>query len=343
VNTEATLNNWTTIFLVIAAQGILLCLLFVFHKSWKLKKNKILASLILSFSLMLLYYVAFWTKFLPQLPFQIHLLGELTYLIAPLAFLYINEVNNIKSKGPNYLHFVPFGMVSMLLLTQVYRVGSVLQILYFIVYTYLIWNVLDTKSPSYKWAKQVAISYSVVAGGFFLYYLLVWNGWLTPEFDYWISVTMSFFIYFIGYKAILKSELLEDNKPISKYEKSLLSEDAATSISEKIIEHIESLELYKKGEYKLKDLADELSIPTHTISQVLNNKMNKSFSELMNSYRIHEAKKLLQEKENLSIISIAYSVGFNNKVSFNNSFKKHTGYTPSEYRNNGQEINVSLN
>ncbi|KAB2846133.1 MAG: helix-turn-helix transcriptional regulator, partial [Melioribacteraceae bacterium] len=49
---------------------------------------------------------------------------------------------------------------------------------------------------------------------------------------------------------------------------------------------------------------------------------------------VEEAKRMLQDKEfdNLTILSIAYESGFKNKSSFNNAFKKFTGFTPSEFK-----------
>jgi AraC-like DNA-binding protein len=53
----------------------------------------------------------------------------------------------------------------------------------------------------------------------------------------------------------------------------------------------------------------------------------------MNKYRIDEAVQLItKEKDNnLTIIDIAYKVGFNNKVTFNKSFKKELSVTPTQY------------
>ena len=58
------------------------------------------------------------------------------------------------------------------------------------------------------------------------------------------------------------------------------------------------------------------------------------FHELINKYRIEEAKKILHndEQKNLNIIDIAYEVGYNNKVTFNKAFKKDTQLTPSQYQ-----------
>jgi AraC-like DNA-binding protein len=53
---------------------------------------------------------------------------------------------------------------------------------------------------------------------------------------------------------------------------------------------------------------------------------------LINSYRVNEAKALLINEPQDTILDIAYAAGFNSKASFNRIFKKVTGMTPSEYR-----------
>ena len=53
------------------------------------------------------------------------------------------------------------------------------------------------------------------------------------------------------------------------------------------------------------------------------------------TYRVEEAKKKLLDPafKHLSVLGIAEEVGFSSKSSFNSVFKKHTGTTPSEFRN----------
>nr|WP_247666498.1 helix-turn-helix domain-containing protein [Aquimarina sp. MMG015] len=71
----------------------------------------------------------------------------------------------------------------------------------------------------------------------------------------------------------------------------------------------------------------------HNTSQIINEHFNLNFFELINKYRIEEAKELLkgEKHKKFNIIDIAYEVGFNNKVTFNKSFKKYNNITPSEY------------
>ena len=87
----------------------------------------------------------------------------------------------------------------------------------------------------------------------------------------------------------------------------------------------------------LPELAQLLSISKHHLSQVINESFNLNFNDFINMYRIDEAMTLLQDKTNCSktILEVAYIVGFNSKSTFNSAFKKHTGQTPKEFKNNG--------
>ncbi|NJO89382.1 MAG: helix-turn-helix transcriptional regulator, partial [Chloroflexia bacterium] len=62
----------------------------------------------------------------------------------------------------------------------------------------------------------------------------------------------------------------------------------------------------------------------------------EKFSDYINSYRIEAFIKTVKSKpdDGDTYLSIAYNVGFNSKSSFNRAFKKHTGFTPSEYFSN---------
>jgi AraC-like DNA-binding protein len=77
-----------------------------------------------------------------------------------------------------------------------------------------------------------------------------------------------------------------------------------------------------------------LSVSPHLLSQILNEKLNRNFSDFVNYYRIEEAKQILSSPrgDRLKVIAVAFEVGFNTKVAFYNAFKKYTKMTPSQYR-----------
>ncbi|MDX1667550.1 MAG: helix-turn-helix domain-containing protein, partial [Saprospiraceae bacterium] len=83
------------------------------------------------------------------------------------------------------------------------------------------------------------------------------------------------------------------------------------------------------------ELAEMLDLPAKTLSQVINESLDQHFFDFINQYRIEEAKRLLCLSKNsfTTILEVMYAAGFNSKSSFNTAFKKHTGTTPSQFRN----------
>ena len=81
----------------------------------------------------------------------------------------------------------------------------------------------------------------------------------------------------------------------------------------------------------LKDVAAELQITPVHLSRVLNARNQVGFSDLVNSLRIFEAKRML-ESTSLPISNIAYEVGYGSIRNFNRIFMKYFGCKPSEIR-----------
>lgn len=132
----------------------------------------------------------------------------------------------------------------------------------------------------------------------------------------------------------------EQNEPqtqivdtVKKYQKSGIDETDLNFYKETVLKHMKKNKPYLDAELSLEDLAKQTSIPKHHLTQTLNDKIEKTFYQFINEYRINEAKqKLKNEKEEVSMLSLAFDVGFNSKSSFNINFKKLTGHTPSSYK-----------
>ena len=91
-------------------------------------------------------------------------------------------------------------------------------------------------------------------------------------------------------------------------------------------------------ELTLNQLAEKVSIPPRSLSEVINSIFHQNFFDYINSYRIQEAKQLLMNSnDNKTILYILLEVGFNNKSVFNNAFKKHTGMTPTQWKKSIQD------
>ena len=78
-------------------------------------------------------------------------------------------------------------------------------------------------------------------------------------------------------------------------------------------------------------LADKIGINKSYLQRIFKEQTGKTIISYLNELRIKQAKKLLANK-NFAIIDVAVEVGFNNRQNFAVAFKKLTGTTPSEYR-----------
>lgn len=101
-----------------------------------------------------------------------------------------------------------------------------------------------------------------------------------------------------------------------------------------MIELLEKEKPHLNCEISLVQLANSLFIKPHILSYVINEGFNENFNQLINRYRIEEAKKLIIDPtmNRLSISGIGYEVGFNSKSVFNHTFKKNTGLTPIQFK-----------
>lgn len=102
-------------------------------------------------------------------------------------------------------------------------------------------------------------------------------------------------------------------------------------LAERILTLLESEKLYRNPQLNRAALATTLGINEYQTSRIINMHFNKSFSELINEFRVNDAKNKLTESED-SITTIAFDAGYNSIASFNRVFKELVGASPSNYR-----------
>jgi len=124
----------------------------------------------------------------------------------------------------------------------------------------------------------------------------------------------------------------EEDDP-KKYQRSGLKQEDVADYVNKIKKFMVIEKPYLNRELTIYDLSDQLKIPRHILSEVINEHMGKNFYHLVNDYRVDEVKERMKHEglKQLTILGIAYDSGFNSKSSFNTIFKEKTGLTPSEY------------
>jgi len=156
---------------------------------------------------------------------------------------------------------------------------------------------------------------------------------------YLVATYVSFMIYATSYQILNRSDFFDKpgsffTFPSLKYVKSSLTEEDKDMILAKLIKEMEGNNYYTNNLASLSGLAKQINESSHHVSQVINEKLNKNFFELLAFYRVEHAKKLIREDKHakLTVEELAELVGYNSKSSFNTAFKKNSSKTPSEYR-----------
>jgi AraC-like DNA-binding protein len=211
----------------------------------------------------------------------------------------------------------------------------------------------ETSRINLNWVRYLINGYFVLVLLTIFFYSLILK---RPEnFSLWVlclGAAVSIYIYIATFKGVSQVTLWQlipgkteetaaeiqqaeklDNKPEVK-RKSAISEARIDEIVTRVLNVVEKEKIYQETELTLQDLAGKLQLPAYQVSLAINEGMRKNFYDLINSYRVEEAKRLLldESSKNYTILSIGFEAGFNSKTTFNTVFKKFTGQTPTEYR-----------
>ena len=183
-----------------------------------------------------------------------------------------------------------------------------------------------------KWLKffNKALLFLLLLSAIFLYILLVTDIY-RRHLDYIYVLPIGFLFYFISYN-FMKTEWKPTDKKITKYANSSLNADDIPQHVEKLNNLMNVEKVYLDSEIKLKDLAKMMDISAHHVSQIINQHFKLSFFDFINNYRTSEAKNMIKNNPEFTMIKVAFESGFNNKTSFVNAFKKFEKVTPSEFR-----------
>ena len=158
----------------------------------------------------------------------------------------------------------------------------------------------------------------------------------------YIFTSVAIFVILIGFFGVQQRDIFSNVKPLKqqspeekkvKYASSGLSTETAEELYKNLIEQITKEAYYTESTLSLNELAQKLDISPNYLSQIINEKEGKNFYDFINTFRVEEFKRLIAIPKNqqYTLLALAYDCGFNSKSSFNRSFKKNTGITPSQY------------
>ncbi len=349
-------NLINSITIVSIFQAITLSVVY-FFKSIGKNINYLLSALFFIYSLQILFSLSInyysYLRFTEYFKlFRVLYLTAL--LLAPiLYFIVLNYYEQIDLNFKNIIiHFAPFFISECILIVGLLQnkifismnFTRFLILLQSVVYIVLILNLLRARKILLRDVFRVNLNNFddfikiVIIGYIVLWFINIQIFGIIKfyTFAHWCAYVSSLYalVIFIFITSLLFIHMLYPGITHIKYSRSSLCGDEKKHIIDKLTNYVCQEESFKDPELTLEKMSFDLEISTKLMSRVLNETFKMNFNEFLNFHRIEEAKKIMGNKENntLTILEILYMVGFGSKSAFYSSFKKLTGYTPTEFR-----------
>jgi len=171
--------------------------------------------------------------------------------------------------------------------------------------------------------------------------------------DLLIAALMVVGIYLLGYRALhqlaVPAQVLAtdaDAPSTETPERALLTEGTINAIERRLLQVMESEQPWRSPDLTLAELAEKAGTTTHKLSAVLNGRVNTSFHDFVNGYRVRDVQRQLANPRATSqtLLTIAMDAGFASKSTFNAVFRRQVGMTPSAYRDRqvAQQVTAPL-
>lgn len=196
-------------------------------------------------------------------------------------------------------------------------------------------SIFTTTNKTLRSMRNISLHITIVT----IIFILVKNIFHDDVGDHFIYLYVCFMIFMTAVQIMNRSTYFDEvstflEVPTLKYKKSSLAKEDKVVILEAISNQMKMEKYFLKSTASLSGLAKSINETPHHVSQVINEKLGLSFFELLASYRIKEAKEILNTKmgKKLTIEEVAERVGYNSKSAFNTAFKKITSETPSSFR-----------
>lgn len=368
------ITSWAFFYFYVALIGFFVVIILNFNKKMDFAARLLISAFIFIHSFFILHITIYITNFQYQIPHSYFMSTCFSFLYGPLMYFYFKRITlEYKFTKADLLHLIPTILFLIYLLpiyslpanekltimlqraSKDFSVNSnpipvlvALKLTSLIIYGYYIRKLYLKSRVSKKisekniiWQRNIYTIHILYIFTYTIYGILISNNMYSGIIYHSQIFLMAIMVLYVGYSAYIQPSVFSgvyssNNKLIFKYEKSGLTDSLSSELKNSVLFLFNQQKIYKEHDISLQIISNHLNTTRHNTSQVINEHFGMNFHELVNTYRIQEAKKILNTDfhKNLNIIDIAYEVGYNNKVTFNKAFKKDTKVTPSEYQRN---------
>ncbi|SFN49020.1 Helix-turn-helix domain-containing protein [Chryseobacterium oleae] len=269
----------------------------------------------------------------------------------PLYYLYVNSAcyYNFKLQKKHLLHGLPFLFVFCFfsvtgISEQDYKIFDVISIIQYYFYIIAVFLVLQNFRKLYQenYSSNHHLTYQWLMQTTFLFLIgnifVLIRGFVekdSPVYNYLFTFTSVFVLFVITwfvlnalYRPNLFAGINKDLVPVQSDNEVKEQPEQLKSL----LQFMETEKPYLDDKLTLQKLAEQIHLPEKQLSLLINQHTGKHFFDFINEFRINDAKTLLKEQSQLTVLEILYEVGFNSKSSFYTAFKKETNLTPTDYR-----------
>lgn len=314
---------------------LLIAYLFFLPDMRKSTAGKLAATaLLLSLCFLQISHYVYFSNGTPLLNYRAY--GTLLLLIPPSFYFFSRVIlfPEIEYKKTDAFHFIPAAISIILPISTLPPLSFLLGTAYTFWFALLIFK-LRNQSKRFKFEVFFFGLFAVIA--LITLALCLSLSHINASIFYLAySNSISCSVVLIVCALLFFPKLLSDILLITElaYAKSKLS---GINIDQKINE-LEQLmlvdQLFENEDLSLKLLADQLDLSTHQLSELINTKFEYGFPRYIREHRVRQAKNLLIEEPNSSILAISMSTGFKSQSNFYTAFKEITGISPGQYRKN---------
>ena len=364
-----TLISIITVFGIVL--GIFLCILLLSLNNRNKTANRFLGLIMIVSSLIISGFGITKFGLHLNMPHLIGISSTMIFLLSPMFYLYVKALtmDNFILSAKMYLHFTPFFLLILYMLpfylqdseTKLviyfsesfsfeHRIIILIQTFHAFIYMYFTRKIVKQHAEKIKnsmssterinliWIKTSINFFTVIICSVALSLGLIFFGIkIQSIYSELIPAAISVAIVSLGFIGLRQPIVFPPEQEISqvkKYEKSTLTDEQAYEYLEKLRALMKNEKPYLNSDLTLQKLAEHLTISQHHLSQIINDKMNQNFFDFVNLYRVEEAKFLFTSPRGklLTVLAVCEEAGFNSKSSFNSAFKKHTGKTPTQFK-----------
>jgi len=351
------------IFFILIALAGLITSIYLFYKYRTIKSNIFLGIFLFAISLALIELVLYWQNFFSYAP-TVSIYRVLFFLWAPSLYLYLKTKNTITilTKKEIIFHYLPFflALVSLIIFGNYYNNNNVqnnsllnglnrimnsnwIKAIHLSAYFVFIIDDFKNKYNLLKYSIKNWMLTLIVFTAILIMYIIARAAFEHIFiFDYiskyFFAVYLILFITVLEILLVVQPKIIigtfdlhQSNKPKIKYKNSSLTENMRARVTVQLLDALNNDKIYLDNTLTLTKLAKKINVDRYSLSQVINQELDKNFYELINDYRIKETVKIIESNPKKQVVDLIYECGFNNKVSFYKAFKRRMHMTPKEY------------